>query len=124
MPGEVARARVAHGHRGVAREQQLRQRLAHQARAPDHDGLGAFDGDAVVVEDLDASAGRARHHGRLAREQITQAHGVQAVDVLGRRDGIDGRVFVQPLGQRQLEEDAVNRWIGVDLLDGLDELAL
>ena len=49
---------------------------------------------------------------------------MQAVGVLGGGDGIDGFVLVQPLGQRQLEEDAVDRRIGVDLPDRLRQLGL
>src|SRR5437773_12014964 len=67
MRSELPRARMAHGHGGVAREQQLGQRLAHEARASDHDGLGPLERNAGVVEDLAAAARRARHHGWLDR---------------------------------------------------------
>ena len=42
-PGEVARARVAGRHGGVAGQQQRRDRLADEVRAADHDGLGALE---------------------------------------------------------------------------------
>ena len=52
--GQVARARVADGHGRVAREQHLRDRLADEVRAADHDRLGALQLDAVAVEQLHA----------------------------------------------------------------------
>jgi len=49
---------------------------------------------------------------------------VQAVGVLGGGDGIDGLVVVEPLGQRQLEEDAVNGRVSVYLPNSLGQLRL
>ena len=53
--GQVARARVADGHRRVARQQHLRDRLADEVGAADDDGLGALELDAVAVEQLHAA---------------------------------------------------------------------
>ena len=94
--------------------EELGQRLAHQPRAAHHHRLRALQRDAVVVEDLEAAGRRARDHGRLAAEQIAQAHRVQPVGVLLRRDGGDDLVLVEPLGQRELDEDAVDAAIRVD----------
>ena len=74
VAGEIAGPRVAHRDRGVAREQQLGERLADQARAADHHRLGAFQLGAVVIEDLQAARRGARHGGRRAGQQPAEIH--------------------------------------------------
>src|SRR4030095_5972425 len=80
--GEVAGARVARRHGGVAADEELGEGLSHEARAPHHHRFRPLDRDPVVIEDLDATGRRARHQGRLAPEEIAEAHRVQAVGVL------------------------------------------
>src|SRR5215813_4278920 len=84
--GEVPCARVAHRHGRMAREQQLGERLAHQARASDDDGFGALELHAVVIEDPETAGGSAWHGAALAGEEASEVRGMQAVDVLLRID--------------------------------------
>ncbi|MNT93800.1 hypothetical protein D3C72_2353580 [compost metagenome] len=42
---------------------------------------------------------------------------MEAVDVLGRVDGLQHRGFVDVLGQRQLHQDAVHRGVAIQLGD-------
>ena len=49
---------------------------------------------------------------------------MQPVDVLARVDQVEHRLFVQPLRQGQLHEDAVHCRIGVELAHQLHELVL
>src|SRR5262249_18730263 len=119
MRSQITRARVAHGYGSVAREEELGEWLAHEPRPAHHHCLRPLDGDAVVVEDLETAGGRARHRGRLAPEEIAQAHRMQGGRLLRGRDGGYRLVLVHALGQRELEEDAVDRRIRVDLTDRL-----
>jgi hypothetical protein len=59
-PGEVVGARVAHRYRRVGGEQQRRDRLADEVRAPDDDRLGALERDIVTAQELHHARGRAR----------------------------------------------------------------
>ncbi len=124
VAGEIAGARVTHRDRGVAREQELGERLADQARASDHHRLGTFQLRAVVVEDLDAAGRRARHGGRRAGQQPAEVLGMQTVGVLRGCQRRDDLVLVQPLGQRQLDQHAVDRAIGVEPAHQVEQLAL
>ena len=49
---------------------------------------------------------------------------MEAVDVLDRVDGADHAPLVDLAGQRQLHEDAVDRVVGVQLRDELEQLRL
>src|SRR5262249_29677500 len=117
-------ARVAHGDGGVAREEELRERFTHEARAAHPHRLRALDRDAVVIEDLDAAGRRARHGRWRAAQEIAQAHGMQPVCILLGSDGRHGLVLVHALGQRQLEQGAVQRGLGVDRANRLEQLGL
>jgi hypothetical protein len=121
VSGEVPRPGVAHGDGGVAGEQQLRERLADQARAAHHDRFRADQRRPVVVEDLHAARRRARqHHGR-AREEAAEVRGMQPVGVLGGGDGLHRLVLVEALGQRQLEQDPVHGGVGVQAAQQVEQ---
>ena len=59
-----------------------------------------------------------------AREEQPGVDGMEAVDVLDRIDGADDAALVDLRGQRQLDEDAVDRVVGVQLRDEVEQLAL
>ena len=60
----------------------------------------------------------------LADREATGIDNVKAVDVLGRIDGRDDRLAVDMVGQRQLDEDAVDRIVGVEAFDERDDFVL
>ena len=85
---------------------------------PDDHGIGPDHGLAqVFAQHHLAAQRRARHHGVLASGEPAGVDDVEAVDVLGRVDGVDDGVFVDLFGQGQLHQDAVDAGIGVELLD-------
>ena len=59
-----------------------------------------------------------------ACEQQPGVHGVKAVDVLDRIDRADDASLVDLAGQRQLDEDAVDLLIGVQVGDEVEQLRL
>ena len=116
--GEVARARVRGGDGRVGLQQQRGDRLADEVGAADDDGLGAGQVDVVALEQLHAAERRA---GPQAREVLGQQAGRdrrQAVDVLARGDLGRQLRAVDVLRRRQLEQDAADRRVGVELRAG------
>ena len=106
--GEIARARVADRDRGVALEQQQRDRLADQHAATDHHRVRAGERDAVAVEHFEDAERRAGPQAGHAGEQAAGVLGMQAVDVLGGVDRLDHGFGAQRFRQRELDEDAVD----------------
>jgi hypothetical protein len=121
---QVARLRVAHRHRGVARQQQRCEWPPHQLRAADHDRLGAAQLHAFGVEQLHHARRRARHEPIAALDQAARVDGGEAVDVLRWVDQVDHRVRIDALRQRQLQQDAADRLVGVERREQLGKLGL
>jgi hypothetical protein len=61
---------------------------------------------------------------RAAEIEQTRVEGVQAVDVLQRVDGADGARLVEVRRQGQLDEDPVDRFVGVQLGNDLEQFLL
>ena len=81
-----------------------------------------FELDAVFVEEREHAERRPRHVRRRAREEQPGVDGMEAVDVLDRIDGADHAALVDLRRQRQLDEDAVDRVVGVQLRDEVEQL--
>ena len=75
------------------------------------------DGDPGADEQLDAAGRRARDELRrpALHHQLADVHRVEAVHVLVQADQVEHGLLVQPFGQRQLHEDAVDGRVGVQL---------
>jgi hypothetical protein len=106
---------VARGDGRVGGEQQRRERLADQVRAPDHDGLGAPELDVVAAQQLHHARRCARAQARPPLGQQARGDRGEAVDVLARVDDLRQRGPVDLRRRRELEQDAGNRGIGVEL---------
>src|SRR3712207_6290588 len=78
---QVARARVADGYGGVLAQEQLREGLAYQVRAPDDDGLLARELYCVALEQPDYAVRGAGQETRQAEGEPSGALGAQAVHV-------------------------------------------
>ena len=80
-----------------------------------------------IALDQEHRAGRrAGHEGRvdLAGAELADIDEVEAVDVLFRRDRLDDLAGIDVAGQRKLDQDAVDRGIGVELLDQREKIGL
>ena len=86
--GQVARAAVADGHRGVAAgpllHEHRRHRLAHDVAAAHDHHVGPGDLDVVPHEQLLNAVRRAGQKPRAALHHPAHVLGMKAVDVLGR----------------------------------------
>ena len=128
--GEIAGARMGDGDGGVARQQQLRHRLADDVGAADDDRLGAGErpvqGLRGAVDQHHAAGRRAGHERALQRPRRQQAgvERVKTVNVLARIDGLQHLFGVYLPRQRQLHEDAVDGRIGVERGDKAQQFGL
>ena len=124
----VLRGGVADGDGRVAAgpflHQQERHRLADDVRPPQHDRSGPLGLDPAVLEQLLHAQRGAGDEPGPADGQQAGVLGVEAVDVLARVDPLDDPSFVDVVRQRQLHEEAVDGRIGVEGLDGVEQIGL
>ena len=104
--------------------QQNRHRFADDVRAADHHGMLALDVHPRELNQLNDAVGRTGQETFLSDQHLADVDGREAVHVLLRRNRIDNRLVADVLWHRQLDEDAVNRGIDVQVLDELDEFFL
>jgi hypothetical protein len=112
------------GHRRAFAEQQHRHRLADDVGAADHHRVLAARLAKLRLQQVQAAERRARHQRVEAGRQPPGVERVEAVDVLGRVDRGDHPRGVDLRRQRQLDEDAVDALVGVELRDQVEQLGL
>ena len=117
LGGEVAGPRVADRDRRVLADEQERGRHADDRRAADDDGVAARDLDAGPTEDLERGVGRRREEPVVAEAEQAGVERMDAVDVLGRVDGVDDRPQADRRRKRHLDDDPVDLRVGVELAD-------
>ena len=105
-----------------SRQQQVRHRLADDLTAADDDGATPLELDAVLGEQLHAPRRRGGNERGVPEIELAGAHRVEAVDVLRGRHEARGGAAVELLRQGELDEDAVDVVIRVELLDELAKL--
>ena len=66
----------------------------------------------------------ARHQRLETGREPARIQRVKAVDILVRVDGGDDQLFIDMAGKRKLDQDSIDRIIGVQLLDERNELVL
>ena len=105
---QIARAGMRDRHRRVLRQEELRQRLADDVGAADHDRLEPVERGPHGLGEQHAAERRARRKRRQPGGQAAGIHGMEAVDILGRVDRGDHLVRIDLRRQRQLHQDAVH----------------
>lgn len=122
--GEVFGVGVDAGDGGVAvllLQHELHHGFAHDVAAPYYDALPAGGGDAVAPEEgEDAQWGGTDEAGQ-ADGEATNVDGVEAIDVLAMIDGLDDFLAVDVAGEGQLDDEAVDASIVVELVDFAEE---
>ena len=98
------------------------ERPADEDRAAEDHRLGALELDPGVAQQLDHALRRARDEARAPLGEQPGAGRGEPVDVLGGVDRRDHRVLVDLLGQRQLDQDPVDRVVAVERGDQLEQL--
>ena len=126
---DVAGARVAHRDRGIPTrsglQQQRRHRFSHDVGAANDHGVPAGRIDAAAQQELlHAIRRRGPEPGRIPDGDFAHVRGVEAVDVLAGIDAQQHEMLVDVLGERQLNQDAVDLGIGVEAIDEREQVCL
>ena len=113
-------------HGSVAVQQQHGNGNADDVAATNNNRVLSCDLHTVPIEQLDASLGSARHEQRFTalHGQLTNVEGMETIHVLLDGDGVQDSLFVDVLGERQLNEDSVDFGVGVQLYHHLEQLIL
>ena len=119
---QVPRPGVAQDHRGVLLQQEGRHRLADDVAAAHHRGGLPCRRDAAAGQKFHDPRRRAGHERRPPQQEAPHVEGVEAVHVLGRVDLLEQVLGVQLRGERQLQQDPVDRRVLVEFADRLLDL--
>ena len=121
------RAAVAYGHCGVAMlflEHQLSHGLANDVAAAQNHTFLSRCGNFIAFEQCDNAKGCGRNKTGQAQCHATCIHWVNTVNILVVINGIDHLLLVNVLGQRQLNDEAVNIGIIVQSANAVEKLFL
>src|SRR5690606_31147960 len=88
---------------------------------PDDHGLGTADGHVLGFQHAHDAIRRARAEQRLAGHEKARIADMEAVDVFFSRDGFDDLGRVHVARQRQLDKNAVNGRVFIELLDDIQQ---
>ena len=126
LGGQVFGSGVAQGDGGVlaAAGKHQADGAANGHTAADDHGLGAVELNAEASQKVQAAVRGARQGRLLVEHELAQIDRVQAIGILGGVDSLEDGVFIQVLGQRQLDDVAGAGVIGVELIDDGLELFL
>ena len=120
--GEVAGPRVTERDRGVLMEEEQRERLAHDVASPDDHRAGSLDRNLLTAEHLHDSRRGTGARARKAGHQAAHVLGMEAVHVLVRTN--PGQEFrrVEPVRERELQQDRIHRFVPVQPLQQTGQL--
>ena len=104
-------------HRGIGFQQHQGDRLAHQNAAPHHHGLFASRINAPISQNFHHAGRGATAQTRLTPHQPPQIGRVQPIGILVGVNFQQQGVAIQPVRQRQLHQNAIHVWIGVELMN-------
>jgi hypothetical protein len=125
MVGGISRPGVAESHRGVRSRrflhEQKRHRLSHGVGSPENDDVAMIDLDSIREQKHLNTKRRARDKTRAADREPPHILGVKPINVLQRIDCVDDFLCIYGFRQRELNQNAVNRWIGVEVLEDLEK---
>src|ERR1700737_2121608 len=107
----------------VLKEEQC-QRTPDEAGAPNNDGTLARGIDALPPKQLEHAQRRGRNKGWVPLRQAAGIVRMQAVDIFMWWDSLERFIGIEAIGQRHLDEDAVDRWVGGKGLDPFVQVGL
>ena len=99
QPREVLGLGVRDGQRAAPLQQQIHERLAHQLTLADQQDFLAGEFAQLLFQHVEDSLRRARQE---------RAVGLESVHIFVQPYCLDGHLFIEALGQRQLDDDAAH----------------
>ena len=126
---KIARAGVADRNGGVGAgfflQREQGDGFADNERSAKNDDVLTGEIHAAAGEEFHDARGGAGHETRgIFLGDFAEVERVKTVDVFARRDPPENGEFVEVLGQRRLDENAVNRRVGVEVVDERFQFAL
>ena len=123
VPGQVLRCYVTERDGCQLFGQEQRDRLAGNFRRANDHRLGALNGDASRLDQLDHGKCSARRDESLAIYDVADIGGIDAFDILHDIDLMLEPLRVQPGRQREMHHDSGDGQIVIELADGLLHVA-
>ena len=108
---------MRHGNRGIGGQQKLRRGLAEQQRAADDEHVPACDVAQGFLEQDHHARRRTGYQLGAAAEKQAGIGGGQRIHILGGIERVEYRLFANLFGQRQLDENSVYGFVGVERAD-------
>lgn len=94
-----------------------RHGFSHDVATAKHDRIGAFDRDFIAAKNLHTARGSAGDKSPTIAYELAKVDGVEAIDVFGRSDGFKNALGIDLRGQRELDQDAVDIIVVVQVGD-------
>jgi len=94
-----------------------RHGFADNVAAAENDGVGTFDLDVIAAQNFHAASGGACNKTGATTDEAAEVDWVKSVDVLGRIDGFEDALGVDLGGKRELNEDAINIIVAIQIID-------
>ena len=113
---------MAYGDGCARLQEQQRRWFADDSGAADDNGVAAGDRNTLVFKQFHHTIGGAREKNRFPCQKRTGVLRMKSIHILGRVYGAQGGVLVDLFGQGQLQQDAVNFRIGVQVCDAGEQI--
>ena len=108
-----------HGDRGMMLEQQKGHGFPDDRTAANDDGFFAFEVVTDLLEHPQDTLRGARQKTGVAGQKTAEILRMQAVHVFLRINGLQDPLAIQVWGQRELDQDAVDIVLSIEVLDEL-----
>ena len=118
---QIGSARVADGHGSIALEEEHGDRNTDNVTTTNDNSILSGDFDVVAVQEFDATlrSARDKHRDTTLHSKLANVQGVETINILFNGDGIQDSFFVNMLRKRQLDQNAVNIGISVQISNNL-----
>lgn len=120
--GKIASLGMADGDGGVGVHEKESHGLADDITAAEDDGVGAGEGNLIAVENLHAAGGSAGDEAGTSADEAAEIHGMETVNIFGGIDGFEYALGVDLFGKRELNEDAVDAVVAIEIVDEFQEI--
>ena len=117
---QIAGFRVTNGHGRFALHQHQCHRLADDIARADNDDVFALERNILVFKQLQHPIGRTGRKYRASRHESADIVEMEAVNILVDRNGVQDARHIERWRQRQLNQDAVNGRIIVEVSNSVD----